>query len=73
MAIPFAVFLLLSILSASALAYDFSNVTYRTCYDGDTALNLLHEMGGVSEGKIGEPRKSQTGRLYSLRQTKYFG
>jgi len=30
-----AVFLL-SILSASALAYDFPSVTYRSCYDGDT-------------------------------------
>jgi len=36
MTIPFALFLLLSILSASALAYDFPNVTYRSCYDGDT-------------------------------------
>ena len=35
MAILLALFLL-SILSASALAYDFPNVTYRTCYDGDT-------------------------------------
>jgi len=33
MAIPFALFLLLS---ASALAYDFPSVTYRSCYDGDT-------------------------------------
>ena len=24
------------LLSASALAYDFPHVTYRTCYDGDT-------------------------------------
>jgi len=35
MTILLAVFLL-SILSASALAYDFPNVTYRSCYDGDT-------------------------------------
>ncbi len=33
MAIPFALFLLLSV---SALAYDFPNLTYRTCYDGTT-------------------------------------
>ncbi len=36
MTILLALFLLLSILSASALAYDFPNVTYRSCYDGDT-------------------------------------
>ncbi len=35
MAIPFALFLL-STLSVSALAYDIPNVTYRSCYDGDT-------------------------------------
>ncbi len=31
-----ALVLLLSILSVSALAYDIPNVTYRSCYDGDT-------------------------------------
>ncbi len=36
MTILLGLFLLLSILSPSALAYDFPNVTYRTCYDGDT-------------------------------------
>ena len=36
MTILLALFLLLSILSASALATDFSDVIYRTCYDGDT-------------------------------------
>ncbi len=36
MTILLGLFLLLSILSPSALAYDFPNVTYRSCYDGDT-------------------------------------
>ncbi len=36
MTILLALFLLLSILSASALAYGFPNVIYRSCYDGDT-------------------------------------
>jgi len=36
MTILLALFLPLTILSASTLATDFPNVTYRTCYDGDT-------------------------------------
>ena len=34
MTILLALFLLLSILSVSALAYAIPNVTYRSCYDG---------------------------------------
>ena len=42
-------FFLFGILSASALAYDFPNVTYRTCYDGDTCrmdIPGLHPLVG---------------------------
>ncbi len=48
MTIPFALFLL-SILSASALAYDIPNVTYRSCYDGDTCrfdIPNIHPLAG---------------------------
>ena len=42
-------FFLLSIHSPSALAYDFPNVTYRSCYGGDTCrfdIPNIHPLAG---------------------------
>jgi len=49
MTILLALFLLLSIPSVSALAYDIPNVTYRSCYDGDTCrfdIPNIHPLAG---------------------------
>jgi len=76
MTILLAVFLL-SILSASALAYDFPNLTYRSCYDGDTCrfdIPNVHPFFGenipVRLAGIDTPEKEGNAKKRKTRQSK---
>ena len=67
---PLALALLFSILNSPTHAYDFPNVTYRSCYDGDTCrmdIPGLHPLVGnnipIRFARAGRHRGDRIGQV----------